>query len=252
MKPQKPTASIPLPKSSLLLKSDASKLFKSPSAAVEKSKMPQTMIKAKQETYLKQSLVVPTKEEGMPEYEFSSGSSQVEKEMQFVPPELDSSVQQLTKAPVDTERLKVTLINAVGTSLLKSPDFKNKKDPSTKHLTKLGNQVSHHDPEFILKLALYTRNELNIRTTANFLLALASNISYCRPFLKKYFNAAINLPSDWIEVAEVYQAFHDRSINFGSLPTALRKVMTTKFKSFDSYQLAKYKQRHLEEEEEKD
>ena len=239
VKPQKPSAIMPLSKSSLLLKSDATKLFKS-SSGVEKNKMPQKMITAKQETYIKQSLAVPTKEEGMPEYEFASDSNKIEPKLQFVPPELDASVQQPTKAPIDTERLKVTLINAVATSLLQSPDYKNKRDPSTKHLTKLGNQVSHHDPEFILKLALYTRNELNIRTTANFLLAMASNIVYCRPFLKKYFDATIKLPSDWIEVAEVYQAFHDKSINFGSLPTALRKVMSTKFQSFDEYQLAKY------------
>ena len=239
VKPQKPIASIPLAKSSLL-QSNASKLFQSSKGVADKTKMAQTLMKPKQESYLKQSLVVPTKEEGLPEYEFSVGSNRVEREMQFVPPELDISVQQEAKAPVDTARLKITLINAVATSLLKSPDFKNKKDPSTKHLTKLGNQVSHHDPEFILKLAIYTRNELNIRTTANFLLALAANISYCRPFLKKYFNATINIPSDWIEVAEVYQAFHDKSLNFGSLPTALRKVMIVKFKSFDSYQLAKY------------
>ncbi len=241
VKPQKPSAVMPLSKSSLLLKSDATKLFKSSSSGVNTNKMPQKLITAKQETYIKQSLVVPTKEEGMPEYEFASDSNKMAgHELQFVPPELDASVQQPAKGPVDTERLKITLINAVATSLLQSPDYKNKRDPSTKHLTKLGIQVSHHDPEFILKLALYTRNELNIRTTANFLLALASNIVYCRPFLKKYFDTTINLPSDWIEVAEVYQAFHDKSINFGSLPTALRKVMITKFQSFDEYQLAKY------------
>lgn len=240
VKPQKPVAAIPLAKSSLLFKTNAGKLFQSSTTGSEKTKISPAMIKPKQETYLKQNLVVSTKEEGMPEYEFGSSSSKIEHELGFVPPELDASVQQPTKAPMDTERVKVTLINAVATSLLQSPDYKNRKDPSTKHLTKLGNKVSHHDPEFILKLALYTRKELNIRTTANFLLALAANISFCRPFLKKYFNASVNLPSDWIEIAEIYQAFHDKSINFGSLPTALRKVMSTKFKTFDEYQLAKY------------
>lgn len=53
--------------------------------------------------------------------------------------------------------------------------------------------------------ALYTRRELNIRTPANFLLALASNVHPCRTFLKKYFKATICLPSDWIDVAELYQ-----------------------------------------------
>ena len=36
------------------------------------------------------------------------------------------------------------------------------------------------------------------------------------------------------------QTFHDKHINFGSLPTGLRKAMTEKFTDFDEYQLAKY------------
>ena len=55
------------------------------------------------------------------------------------------------------------------------------------------------------QMALYTRNQLNIRTTANFLLAYAANNKNCRPYLKKYFTASIRLPSDWIDVAEQYQ-----------------------------------------------
>lgn len=36
------------------------------------------------------------------------------------------------------------------------------------------------------------------------------------------------------------QTIDDKSIKFGSLPTALRKVMVSKFPEFDEYQLAKY------------
>ena len=59
-------------------------------------------------------------------------------------------------------------------------------------------------------------------------------------FLKKYFKSIVNLPSDWIEIAELYQTFFDKRIHFGSLPSALRRVMTKKFPDFDKYQLAKY------------
>ena len=44
-----------------------------------------------------------------------------------------------------------------------------------------------------------------LRTTSNFLLSLAAFLEPCRPFLKKYFCAAVRLPTDWIEVAELYQ-----------------------------------------------
>lgn len=180
------------------------------------------------------------KEVDRPQYSFSSERPSVRDKTVFLPPELDASVQDPPAPMVDTVALKTTLINSVATSLLCSPDFHSSQDTTRRSLIRLGEKLSRYDPEFILKLALYTRCDLNIRTTANFLLALAANIHSCRPFLKKYYSSSIRLPSDWIEVAEIYQAFHDRSINFGALPTALRKVMGEKFTQFDAYQLAKY------------
>ena len=178
--------------------------------------------------------------EGAPEYDFSAERPVSPEESKFLPPELDASVQLPPPPVVDIVGVKTTLINSVATSLLCSPDFRSSQDPTRRTLTKLGGKIAKFDPEFVLKLALYTRCDLNIRTTANFLLALASSIPACRPYLRTYFASSVRLPSDWIEVAEIYQAFHDKSLNFGSLPTALRKVMASKFTSFDEYQLAKY------------
>ena len=55
------------------------------------------------------------------------------------------------------------------------------------------------------QVALYARQELMLRTTSNFLLSLAAFLEPCRPYLRKYFCAAVRLPTDWIEVAELYQ-----------------------------------------------
>ena len=185
-----------------------------------------------------QPVAVPTNIEGMPEYDDLLTERFFEPSVpKFLPPD-DTSL--VSSSGASVTQMKVTLLNSVATSLLRSPDFRDGKDATRRHMKKLGEKVSAYDPEFILKLALYTRNELNIRTTANFMLALAANLSCCRPFLKKYYSNSIRLPSDWIEVAEIYQAFHDKSLNFGSLPTALRKVMAKKFTNFDAYQLAKY------------
>ena len=185
--------------------------------------------------------VVPlTSTEEMPEYDFSGPPLPKTSDQPFITigPELDLTVN--VETVPEMTKLKISLVRSVATSLLCSPDFFNKKDPTVKHFKKLGKSLAHSDPEFLLKVVLYTRCDLNIRTTANFLLALAASYPLCRPYLKKYFSASVRLPSDWIEVAEIYQSFHDKSINFGSLPTALRKVMAKKFPDFDAYQLAKY------------
>lgn len=48
------------------------------------------------------------------------------------------------------------------------------------------------------------------------------------------------MPSDWIEVAQLSHTFNTGTLSFGSLPTALRKAMISKFADFDEYQLGKY------------
>lgn len=70
-------------------------------------------------------------------------------------------------------------------------------------------------------MALYTRRDLGIRTTANFLLAFSGFYTTCRPYLKKYFKQAIMLPSDWIEVAEIYQVTNCISGSLIRLPNQI-------------------------------
>ncbi|CAF0781386.1 unnamed protein product [Adineta steineri] len=141
---------------------------------------------------------------------------------------------------VGIKSIKKSLLNSLADSLLSQPDLRKATDQKRSELIRLANLVVDQDPEFILKAALYTRNHLNIRITANFLVAYAAYTDSCRIFLKKYFKTIVNLPSDWIEIAELYQTFFDKRIHFGSLPSALRRVMIKKFPDFDKYQLAKY------------
>ncbi|KAH9282634.1 Telomerase protein component 1 [Echinococcus granulosus] len=105
-------------------------------------------------------------------------------------------------------------------------------------LIRLLEDVEEHDPEFILKTAVYCRKVLNIRYTTSFIIAFAADSSACRPYLSKYYSAAVGLPSDWLKIIEIYRSF-DPSRNF-SLPNALRRAMVEKFQEFDQYQLAKY------------
>lgn len=112
-------------------------------------------------------------------------------------------------------------------------------------------EVAYYDPEFMLKLALYVRLDLNIRSTANYLLAMSSNIKECQPFLVKYYEDCIRLPSDWLEVVAIYMTLPDRTVTNG-IPTSLRKVMIAKFPAFDEYQLGKYnKERNIKRKQKK-
>jgi hypothetical protein len=66
--------------------------------------------------------------------------------------------------------------------------------------------VCRRDFEYVLKLAFYVRQELNIRSTANFLLAAAftQTAPEYDKIIWKYYHRVIQLPSDWLEVVSFY------------------------------------------------
>ncbi|KAF5895483.1 telomerase protein component 1-like, partial [Clarias magur] len=135
---------------------------------------------------------------------------------------------------------KYKLLNLVCCSLIhksQSPgqvDW-DKKESVWSEIKLLGTDITLSDPEFLLKVAVYTRQELNIRVTANFLLALAAYLPNSKSHLRRYFCSAVQLPSDWMEVTRIHSTCFSRS-----LPSGLKKALADKFKQFSEYQLAKY------------
>ncbi|KAF7235628.1 Telomerase protein component 1, partial [Varanus komodoensis] len=183
----------------------------------------------------------------------------------------------------NVEKNKLQLLNLVCCSLVEGPKFGKPPSALQEALVQTCKSLAEHDPEFILKVALYTRQELNIRSAANFLLALAAFLPPGRPHLRRYFCHATQLPSDWMEVARLYQLwaessgsraggavrhkvgflllprlvrwppfspflFHVQSLAgegeaLAPMPSCLRAAMTDKFRQFSPYQLAKYNTR---------
>uniref|UniRef100_A0A3B1IJF7 Telomerase-associated protein 1 n=1 Tax=Astyanax mexicanus TaxID=7994 RepID=A0A3B1IJF7_ASTMX len=137
------------------------------------------------------------------------------------------------------------LLNVVCCSLVNKSSAPNQNDWDSKknvwtRIKDLGTEITRRDPEFILKVAVYTRQELNIRITTNFLLALAAYLPESKPHLRRYFCAAVQLPSDWLEVTRLFSTCFS-----SSLPACLKKALVDKFKQFSEYQLAKYNTRKL-------
>ncbi|XP_075685310.1 telomerase protein component 1 isoform X2 [Rhinoderma darwinii] len=138
---------------------------------------------------------------------------------------------------------KMALISAVCCSLVNSPNFSDSSDITRANIKDLCEDIAQFDPEFLLKVALYTRQELNIRTTANFLLALSAFIPTCRPHLRRYLGSSVQLPSDWMDVPRIYQSLAGKGDKLAPLPSSLRRALTLKFQEFSEYQLAKYNTR---------
>ncbi|KAL6489721.1 hypothetical protein MHYP_G00000660 [Metynnis hypsauchen] len=135
---------------------------------------------------------------------------------------------------------KYKLLNMVCCSLVSkscSPGQKgwSKNKSVWRKIKNLAEMITCSDPEFLLKVAVYTRQELNKRLMASFLLALAAHLPGSKPHLRRYFCAAVQLPSDWLQVVRIYSTCFS-----SSLPTCLKNALVDKFKQFGEGQLARY------------
>ncbi|XP_054722167.1 telomerase protein component 1-like [Uloborus diversus] len=183
----------------------------------------------------------------MPSYNFKLDTvSEVKQSSLFLSLDEQPDALQLKNAQKNKLK-KIQLLNITSLALMYSANLKSPCDEYRLLLKKCADDVRQLDPEFILKVALYARQELHIRSVANFLLSYAAFYESTRIFLEKYFKTSIVLPSDWIDVGEHYQvlAVEAKKKCFTlhlhtSFPSALRKVLKNSFSKFDEYQLAKY------------
>lgn len=63
------------------------------------------------------------------------------------------------RTPSELQQLKLKLVNTVSASLIKEPRF-DSPNSITNIITLLVKEIAFYDPEFVLKLALYTRDDL--------------------------------------------------------------------------------------------
>jgi len=134
------------------------------------------------------------------------------------------------------------LVAQVAANMLKEPNFYSASDQKRTKLLAALESVLQTDPEFICKLAFYSREKLNIRATSNFLLAYAASRPQTKAVLSKYFRAAIRLPNDLLEVVQHVQELTAKEVPEGHyyIPKALKREVRLKFKEFSIYQLGKY------------
>ncbi|XP_019487936.1 PREDICTED: telomerase protein component 1 [Hipposideros armiger] len=179
----------------------------------------------------------------IPFYSLSLGDEEVEEELDLKLTHGDSE-----SCPEITDRVlqekKMALMSLLCSTVASNVNMKHAADPTKASLLEACNELAPLEPEFILKASLYARQQLNIRDVANQVLAIAAFLPVCRAHLRRYFCAIVQLPSDWIQVAEFYQSLAEGEENkLVPLPSCLRAAMTDKFAQFDEYQLAKYNPR---------
>lgn len=95
--------------------------------------------------------------------------------------------------------------------------------------------VSEVDPEFVLKLAAFARNEMYLRTTPQVLLVVAANLMAVKPFVRRYAPRIIRRADELMEVVAFQLSQYGKPI-----PNSLKRGIADSFANFDEFQLNKY------------
>jgi len=133
---------------------------------------------------------------------------------------------------------KAELYTRVLTSLVGEKQFYDQSGKAKdKAILRLIKQVSDEDPEFILKLAAYTRNEMYLRSVPQVLLVEATAYDGTKQFVRKYTPSVVRRADELTEVGGYYRS---RFGPLGKMSNPLKRGLADAFHQFDAYQFAKY------------
>lgn len=150
---------------------------------------------------------------------------------------------------------KVKLYNMVACWMVREPKFYNDstdEDSTTnvdRTIFETIDRVVQHDPEFVLKLAVYCRNELYLRTAPQVLLgevALASK-GTPKPLVRKATPRIVRRADELMSVIAYIQSKIGNigsGSPQGSLPASLKRGLADAFHNFKEYHFAKYDNRN--------
>src|SRR5574341_1285781 len=136
---------------------------------------------------------------------------------------------------------EIELYNRISSYLVKEPKFYGDVNTEIEKIFDLIKIVHSINPQFILKLAVYARNELYLRSAPILLLGAAALLK--TPELRSYVPSIIKRADELIEIISYFVLQNDNIGNLSPhtmLPNPLRRGLADVFHRFDKYQLSKY------------
>lgn len=140
---------------------------------------------------------------------------------------------------------EMELYTAVVTCAL-SDKFYGSKDGRMDRITTLIRQVDH---EFVAKLAVYARTQMNLRSIPLFLIVELAKIHNGDSLVKRTIEKCVLRADEIMELLMCYQLRNsdDKSIKkLGKLSRQVQEGLKSAFNRFDEYQFAKYNRSNLE------
>jgi 60 kDa SS-A/Ro ribonucleoprotein len=130
----------------------------------------------------------------------------------------------------------------VSTAMIEEQTFYKDAQTKDSELVASIHKAAEADPEFVLKLAVYTREKLYLRSATTVLLVeFANSVGVGKvPGARKYVARCIQRPSDITEML-AYQFARNAKIGRtkGKVPEMLKRGIAIAYPKFDAYRLAK-------------
>ena len=109
-------------------------------------------------------------------------------------------------------------------------------------ISRIKDALSKVDPLFVAKLALYARNEANMRSVTHLLAGeLAKRISGS-DWAKRFYSKIVVRPDDMTEILAYYAHINGNKLN--KIPNSIKKGFKKALERLDAYQIDKYKMKN--------
>ena len=135
---------------------------------------------------------------------------------------------------------KENLVQSVLTTFLQGQYYESESE----EVNKILDCVDKVDPLFVAKLALYARNEGNMRSSSHLLGAVLAKYIVGTDYAARFYNKLIVRPDDMSEVLSCYGSLNDMKLSDKSLrkiPNSMKKGFKAALERLDAYQIDKYK-----------
>ncbi len=139
---------------------------------------------------------------------------------------------------------ELELYTAVVTASL-SNSFYEKQDERVERIASL---VAKVDPEFVAKLAVYTRNVMNLRSIPLLLVVELAKVHSGDNLVSRTVEKVVQRADEIMELLTCYQWRNPSTgaKKLGGLSSQIKKGLQSAFNHFDEYQFAKYNRSNLE------
>ena len=136
---------------------------------------------------------------------------------------------------------KEELISTVMTTFLQG-EYYEKEATKIARIQELLKKV---DPLFAAKLAIYARNEGNLRSVTHFVAAEIAKYVSGTDWGKRFYNRIVVRPDDMSEIVSAYAHINGMSQkDISKIPNAMKGGFKTALEKLDAYQLDKYKMKN--------